>query len=81
MYILWQPEPGKCSHCEKRSRSVRRFTDGKSHSVFCHTCWKQAQRSKTEYVIDRNEWKDNMAVTFECEINERHGTTQSVVWQ
>ncbi len=80
MYILWQPETGKCSYCGRKSRAVRRFTDTKTHSIFCHTCWRQAQRNKVDYVVNKQEWKDDSAITFECEISEKHGTTQDVVW-
>jgi len=80
MDILWQPEPGKCSHCERAYKSVRRFTTDKYHVIFCFYCWKKAQKGKQELVVNKEEWVDDTAMTFECEISESHGTTQDVVW-
>ena len=80
MDILWQPESGRCSHCGRKFRAVRRYTTDRYHVFFCHSCWKRAQIGKEELVVDKSEWKDDTAMTFECEFNESHGTTQDVVW-
>lgn len=80
MDILWQPESGKCSHCGRKSKMVRRFTYDRRHVIFCFSCWKKAQHGKHEFLVNRDEWKDDIAMAFECEINESHGTTQNNIW-
>lgn len=79
MHILWNPESGTCSHCGNGFKSVRRFTSDDHHSIFCHSCWKKAQQERREHVMDNREWRDDIAITFDCEI-ESYGTTQDAIW-
>ena len=80
MDILWQPESGRCSHCGHSFKTVRRYTTDRYHVIFCFGCWKRAQKGKRELIVSRQEWLDDTAMNFECEIVGRHGTTQDVVW-
>lgn len=81
MDILWQPEPGKCSHCGRRFKQVRRFTSDRHHVIFCYSCWKKAQNGKQELTVNKEEWKDDTAMQFEFDdVNEEYGAAQSVCW-
>jgi hypothetical protein len=33
-----------------------------------------------EYAVSKHEWKDDSAVTFECEVSVKHGFALDVVW-
>jgi hypothetical protein len=78
MDILWQPESGICSHCGRRSKVVRRFTTDRYHVFFCFTCWSKAQQGKQDLIVNRSEWKDDTAMTFE--VSENYGNTQGCAW-
>lgn len=83
MEILWQPEPGKCHHCGRKFKLVRRFTTERHHVIFCYSCWQKAQEGKQELFVNRKEWKDDTAMKFELfddDVNEEHGATQSACW-
>lgn len=48
--------------------------------IFCRQCWNSAQEEDDGYFMSAADWKMDMAVRYECDIEDSHGTTQEAVW-
>lgn len=71
MDILWDPEIGNCTECNRTANVVRRFTSDGTHRMLCIDCWNEYQ---DELPIGDAEWVAN-----HCILLEYDGAPQAVI--
>ena len=64
-HILWSPERGVCSCCERSMKDVRKFTSPASEAVYCSTCWRLFL---DECDVDHTPWTQDVAKNWRSDV-------------
>lgn len=61
-------------------KKVRRFTCDNYHVIYCRECWNAIQEEDDGYFLKSVDWVSDIAMSYECGVEDTHGTPQEAVW-
>lgn len=69
MFILWEPEEGRCFECGNDPDEVRGFSDGKTFGLYCFFCWTESQE---EEIVSFDNWSEPVVIVYNFEEEPHH---------